>query len=529
MKDTSKIKEMLNNEFKDVENTKPTINNLLTEDILEKLVLGIDKVDFKILAFPELPELIKEAEHLKNGLFEEDGTPINENDADLKRLKSLQKQISRYRLTKAHFLVLSIEQLNKIAKLHKWALCRKNGYIYLFNGFYWSTIEKELFQYFLGNVSLKMGVDKITAKVHTYKDDLFKQFLSDSYLPNPTETKDKVLINLKNGTYEIDGNQRTLRDFKQEDFITYQLPFEYNPQAKYPLFQKFLDEVLPDEGKQKVLAEYIGSLFIKRSVMKFEKMLVLYGTGANGKSIVFEIVSALLGMENVSNYSLQNLTDDSGYYRSKIANKLVNYSSEMSGKLQTDNFKKMASSEPIEARLPYGEPFELYDYAKLIFNCNALPRDVEHTNAFFRRFLILHFDVTIPEDKQDIDLASKIINNELSGIFNWVLEGLERVFKQRGFTKCASVDNVLKDYQKQSDSVKMFIDESDFKPSVSDYILINQLYPIYREFCRDDGFIPVNKTNFKKRLIHHKVLVDRISVGNVAYLTTKNISDDVEF
>ena len=113
---------------------------------------------------------------------------------------------------------------------------------------------------------------------------------------------------------------------------------------------------------------------------------MLHGTGANGKSVFFEVVSALLGTNNVSNYSLQSLTNDNGYFRARLANKLVNYASEINGKLEASIFKQLVSGEPVEARLPYGQPFVLRDYAKMIFNINQLPKDVEHTNAFFRRF-----------------------------------------------------------------------------------------------------------------------------------------------
>jgi putative DNA primase/helicase len=244
----------------------------------------------------------------------------------------------------------------------------------------------------------------------------------------------------------------------------------------------------------------------------------LYGTGANGKSVFFEIINALLGTQNISNYSLQSLTNDNGYFRAKIANKLVNYGSEINGKLETDIFKQMASGEPLEARLPYGEPFILNEYAKLIFNCNDLPKDVEHTNAFFRRFLIIGFDVTIPEDEQDKQLANKIIDNELSGVFNWVLSGLERVLRQKKFSKCEAVDNARSDYEKQSDSVKMFVDETGYEVS-ENYTTVKYLYTEYRVFCIEDGFKPVNKSNFMKRLRHFKILVERKSIGNVAYVS----------
>ena len=76
---------------------------------------------------------------------------------------------------------------------------------------------------------------------------------------------------------------------------------------------------------------------------------------------------------------------------------MVNYASELNRGLEADTFKQLISGEPIEARLPYGQPFTLTDYAKFIFNCNELPTEVEHTHAFFRRFLIVPFPVTIPE------------------------------------------------------------------------------------------------------------------------------------
>jgi putative DNA primase/helicase len=489
------------------------------DDILQKLSKSIKKTDFEILAFPEIEETRQDLENLKPQVYDADNQLRKENEDEIKLYRQLQKKLNSFKLTKNHYLILCIEQLLKIAIANKWGLCKKNGFIYLYNGSYWNEIDKERFQFFLGNVALKMGVEKFKGKIHTFKEEIFKQFMADAYLPTPKPKKDSVLINLQNGTFEISGKKRGLRGFEQKDFITHQLPFEYVPEATAPLFKKYLDEVIPDKDKQKVLAEYCGYIFIKPSVLKLEKMLILYGTGANGKSVFFEIINALLGKENVCNYSLSSLTNDNGYYRAKLGNRLVNYASEINGKLETDIFKLMASGEPIEARLPYGEPFILNEYAKLIFNCNELPKDIEHTNAFFRRFLIIGFDITIPEDQQDKQLANKIIRNELSGVFNWILEGLDSVMNQKNFTKCEAVENARNIYEKQSDSVKMFIDDSEYQTSKDFHTSIKVLYEQYKSFCIDDGFRPVNKSNFMKRLGHYKILVKRISEGNVAFIT----------
>jgi putative DNA primase/helicase len=519
-KDT--LKNLIKNDVTQLTNSIVLHKNS-TDDILQELIKSIGTIDFEILAFPDIDAVRKAIDKLKPFIINKDGSFNTDNKTEFEKYKELKKQLNSYKLSKNHYLILCIEQLLKIAVSNKWGLCKKNGFIYLYNGSYWTEIDKERFQSFLGNVALKMGVEKFKGKIHTFKDELFKQFMCDGYLPTPKTKKDSVLINLLNGTFEITPAKRGLRNFEQKDFITHQLPFEYEPDATAPLFQKYLDEVLPDGDKQRIFAEYCGYIFIKPSVLKLEKMLILYGTGANGKSVFFEIINALLGSENISNYSLQSLTNDNGYFRAKIGNKLVNYASEINGKLETDIFKQMASGEPIEARLPYGEPFILNEYAKLIFNCNELPKDVEHTNAYFRRFMIIGFDVTIAEDKQDKQLPQKIINNELSGVFNWILQGLDRLLEQKRFSKCEAVENARRDYEKQSDSVQLFIIEYDYKTSSTYFTLISELFPKYKSFCIEDGYRPVGKSNFIKRLNHYKIVTNRLNVGNVAYITCDGI------
>ena len=91
--------------------------------------------------------------------------------------------------------------------------------------------------------------------------------------------------------------------------------------------------------------------------------------------------------------------------------------------------------------------------------------------------------------------------------------------EQKRFTDCEAVKQAVEQYKSQSDSVKMFIDENNYKNDPNDYRRIKELYTEYRSFCIDDGFKPVNKSNFIKRLKGFGILVDRLNVGNVAYLS----------
>jgi putative DNA primase/helicase len=208
----------------------------------------------------------------------------------------------------------------------------------------------------------------------------------------------------------------------------------------------------------------------------------------------------LLGIDNVSNFSLQSLTNDNGYYRAKLANKLVNYASEINGNLEASIFKQLVSGEPVEARLPYGQPFILKQYAKLIFNCNELPKGVEHTNAYFRRFLIIPFDVTIPAHEQDKQLHLKIIEKELSGVFNWALEGLNRLLDQKRFSDCEAAKRAIEQYRVESDSVQMFLVEHDYRVSTINEIPLKDMYNDYRNYCIEGGFKPCSRQKFSERL-----------------------------
>lgn len=422
------------------------------------------------------------------------------------------------KLQKKHFLVATIEVLLKETDKNGFSLCRKNEFIYLFNSEYWENIEVEVFKDFLGDIALKMGVYKFDAKHHQFKDELYKQFLTDAGLKEIKPNNKTTLINLQNGTFEITSNKQSLREFRKSDFMTYQLPFNFDANATAPIFETFINEVLPEAELQNILAEYLGYIFIKNSVLKLEKVMLLYGKGANGKSVVFEILMALLGNQNVCNYSLQSLTSESGYQRAMLSNKLLNYASEINGKLESNYFKLLISGEPVEARLPYGNPQIITDYARFMFNCNELPKEVENTTAFFRRFIILPFRTTIPEHKQDKDLAKKIIDSELSGVFNWVLAGLSKLIKTKEFTDSDIVKNEVLTYKKQSDSALMFLEEENLKPSVNKRRPRNEIYTLYKAFCLDNGNRPLGAGKFYARLRNNGFDVPQQASNGIRYI-----------
>lgn len=422
------------------------------------------------------------------------------------------------RLSKSDHQVIVVDEFLITAINNHFALCIYNGTVYVFNGEYWKYIPNDMMKHMLGKTAVKLGIPYKNAVHYNFKDALLKQFYSTAFLPHPQKKEDEVRITLQNGTFLISPKEQRLCGFDLKDFITHQLKFAYDPDANASRFKTFLDEVLPDSDAQRVLAEFIGYVLIPNSVLSLERALVLYGSGANGKSVVFSIISALLGTENVSNYSLESLTDVNGYYRVRLGQVLLNYSSEISSRMDTTFFKQLVSGEPIQARSPHEKPITITNYARLMFNSNTLPKDVEQNEGFFRRFIIIPFNVTIPEDKRDPDLAKKIIETELPGIFNWVLDGVRSLLSAKQFTKSKTISDTIREYKKKSDTVNMFLEDENYRIDATEKLIVKGVYETYSIYCKIYGYKACSLKSFTERLRTLGVEVSRTADGNVAGL-----------
>lgn len=314
---------------------------------------------------------------------------------------------------KTHYILAVSDQIVEIAQREKLNLVNNEGIVYIYDGICWRPLPKERFKLFIRRVALSMKIAKAMCIPYKFREEVYKQFCADAQLPSPSKKERKTLINLMNGTLEVDAMGFVLRQYSEDDFLTYVLPFSYDENAEATKWKSFLNEVLPDQQLQNILAELIASVF---SDINLEKIGVLYGSGANGKSVVGKVITAVLGSDNVTNFTFSSLTDDRSYTRAEIRNKLLNFSTETSLDINTANAKLLASREPVGAREIYGKPFIMTRYARLMFNTNVLPQTKENTDAYFRRFLIIPFEKRIPEEKQILDLHQQIINDELPGV-----------------------------------------------------------------------------------------------------------------
>lgn len=432
------------------------------------------------------------------------------NKIDFHELSGIE---SGKRISEKYKCVTVIDELLRIASENDLDLCVLKNAVHIYSSAYWLMIKNHDFDNFLGNVGLKMGIEKTDATYHKFIHDLKKQFFLSVPTPDVRIDGRISLLNLQNGTFEFNPGERLLREFRKEDYLTYQLGYEYNPEATCPMFEEFLNKVLPDKECQLILSEYAGYTFTRN--LRLEACLFLVGVGANGKSVVFHIVNNLLGTEHITNFSLSELKED--YNRTELEGKLLNYSSELGKDLDLNIFKQIVSMERISTKPMYRKPGWLKYIPKLMANCNMLPI-AEVTPAFFRRCMLLPFKVVIPREERDPELAFKIIKKELPGVFNWFIKGYDRIIKNKAFTKSDLSDEFLDNYAYDSDNVRQFIEDEGYKRSATAYILRPALYSRYQSHCFLTRTIAERPGIFRQRLESLGIVIERHKDGNRVYL-----------
>lgn len=402
--------------------------------------------------------------------------------------------------------------LRHVAQSHNSDFLILDAYLHFYNGAYWEKVVEAMAMDCVALAGEKAGLLPVEAQQEGNKKKLLKQFVSDFICP-PSKVGDdelKILVNLKNGTLEYSNCDFLFRNFDKDDMLRYQLSFDFDPEAICPQFDRFLDEVLSEKQAQDVLMEMIGYCFIPTRKLKLEQSMMLYGEGANGKGVVYELVKEILGKQHVSGFSMGALSFDANT-RAQLSGKLLNYSSELGGKCNPDMIKKLISGEDVDVKTLYKDVWTMSDYTcKFMFNTNSLPKETEANVAFFRRWIILPFDVTISKEKRDKKLPDKL-KKELPGIFNRVIAGIKRLLKNEDFTESELANKTLEEYKVRSNTVLQFIqdegwiasvppDNAERKSAKTPHSNLVLLYESYEAYCAKNNVNCASSRTFTEKI-----------------------------
>ena len=350
---------------------------------------------------------------------------------------------------------------------------------------------------------------------------------------------DRDLVAFSNGVLNLETMEFNRHSKKVAPFCY--IDVEYDPAAECYKWNNFLEEVLPVEDVRKILQEFLGCAFIDRRKMKVEAMMILYGAGSNGKSVIAHTIANVLGENNITHFSFDDLLSSSDVSKNtdKLNNKLVNFSEEVSAVHSSrygDRLKALISGDSLMCRPIYGETYTTESLPMLMANANKLPKMDDSSHGLMRRMIIVEFTRIIPTALQDHLLESKL-EQEKSGIINWILEGRARMVSNNGnFTNGDSIALAAESFMAANNSVLEFMFDKNYYPfpeTPEQAILpyqhrLTNLYSEYDQWCVSHRYRAISPNEFRVALESAGYAKHRKAVGIVFDVFSRTAFEDAK-
>ncbi len=336
----------------------------------------------------------------------------------------------------------------------------------------------------------KLGLESL-ATTH-YMEQVIGFIQRFTFTEREQLNKDHNILVVRNGV--IDLRTGELSPHSKDYRATAAVPVTYNRDAECPRITKFINEVAEPKDVQ-LLWEIPAWCLIPYSGI--QRLVVLLGEGANGKTVYLEMLRRFLGKENCTAYSLQSLTTNR-FASSGLFGKLANISPELPSKAlrEAGMLKTLTGQDTVEGEKKFKDSFSFVNTAKMIFATNTPPEMSEDTLAIWRRFVVIDFLNKFIGPGADKNLLAKLTTEEeLSGLLNKALEALVRLEKNGDFTYHRTIEDTRAKYLLASNPAAAFIEECcDF--SAWESITKEELYQAFLKFCQDNKLPGIGKKAF---------------------------------
>ncbi|HEX8264577.1 MAG TPA: phage/plasmid primase, P4 family [Pyrinomonadaceae bacterium] len=300
---------------------------------------------------------------------------------------------------------------------------------------------------------------------------------------------DKWLLNCINGT--LDLRTGDLRQHNRQDFITKLVKAEYDPSAKCPTFMAFLNRIMGSNNRlisflRRALGYSLTGQVTERAVF------ILYGSGANGKTVLSETILELLGNYGCVSPRSAVLKKQNSSQTNDIA-KLHNArfvsvnETEENGRLDESAIKDMSGGDTITARFHYAEFFDFIPQFKLWIRTNHKPNIQGTDDGIWDRLKLIPFTVRIPEHERDKNLKEKLFA-EFPGILAWAVEGCLE-WQQKRIDPPDEVEMATTEYRLEQNTFSNFINEVCVLDKNA-WASTSELRNEYEIYCKERGEIP---------------------------------------
>lgn len=308
----------------------------------------------------------------------------------------------------------------------------------------------------------------------------------------------KPVISFQNGTLEIDTGK--FRDFSETDYCSMCMEYNYDPEARCPVWEDFIQTVTNDEPISAENLQFIGG-YILFPDCRHQKIFILTGNGGNGKSVYLTLLQKIYSDKSGTHIEPSGLTEE--FQRVRLKDSWYNIGTDINSNFANGEIRewllKIADGTTIQACYKGKTHIDFDSRCKLIYACNELPT-AEVVKGLDRRLVFLDFPckfVDCPDKndplqhEKDINLIPKLIA-ELPGIFNWCYEGYKTLMTVGYFTDTPYQAEMLRRFETTSNPVSVFCEDYSFKGTMTR----DEVYGWYKDWCERTGHKPLARERF---------------------------------
>lgn len=472
---------LINSNYKSIEVNAAAEQQLLDEKIMDMLEFNGD-TDRIAYLLPKLNDLHFYNLNMKDYMYY-NGVKW-ERDKDNFKLQNKIEQVT-----------MELKTLAKIDELHKKGLTRQ-------------------YQIFNNNSSRASIINHLKPKVLIKEEDL---------------DLNNNLLNFTNCTLDLES--MSVLEHSPYHLITNVVNCAYDPNADCPMFKEFIKEIMCNDQEEILALEcLLGYLLSDKNEQKFP---ILWGRGANGKSVLVEVLQNLF-----KDYATEvdvdlfldhgRIEDPERPSPQKLqikGKKLICIGENKENvKFNTGLIKKVTGHDAITSRyLQSNDMITFRVEGKTIQYTNFLPYFSGNDSAMVRRILVYPFYRIFKENEKDLEKAKHLLS-ESNGIFNYLLECLQK-YNKYGLYKSPKVEYETKTYKEKCDKTELFVDEVCIVGDDKLHVKQNELYRIYKEWCTDYMEVkPLSKMRFYEEVKSKGYVEGRID----GYKTFKGIAPNYD-
>ena len=313
--------------------------------------------------------------------------------------------------------------------------------------------------------------------------ELLTALKTEAYCEPPEPDGNKV--HFQNGFFDIrDGSFCNNREFSY-CVIPHDLDLKECPTPK---FTQYLNDLLEPEDVE-TLQEFTGYCMIPSN--RADIMLYVVGPGEEGKTVFGTILTKMFG-KSMATGSLHSLAKPFGV--AALENKLLFLDDDLSTKgfKETSTLKKVITCrDKIQYEHKGRDAYNGYCFCKLLALGNGVPTDLyDHTHGAERRKVIITTKPKPEGRAKNSNLAQEIIDEEMSGVIQWALEGLKRLYKNNW--KLTQSERTRRNLEKFKDDYApaAFLKDTDVVRvgNINDQVTRTQLKSAFIGWCSRNGY-----------------------------------------